>query len=116
MSDIPNLIERLEKKPLGIQRREISQKHAEKIAQALRDLQADADIHDEQLTKVARLRLDLESENIKLRAVAEAAKEWVKELGPIDGTLKAWTDLSEALANLDKRVQPLASEADKGDT
>ena len=101
-------------------------------AEALRDLQADADIHDEQLTKVARLRLELESENIKLQAVAEAAEFVVARytggcetfIAPAncvsagrkrDAEYGAdqWCDvcvLREALAKLDKRVQPLASE------
>jgi len=35
------------------------------------ELEADAETHDAQLTKVARLRLDLESENIRLQARVE---------------------------------------------
>ena len=36
------------------------------------ELEADAETHDAQLTKVARLRLDLESENIRLQARVDA--------------------------------------------
>jgi chromosome segregation ATPase len=39
-----------------------------KLQARVEELEADAETHDAQLTKVARLRLDLESENIRLQA------------------------------------------------
>ena len=34
----------------------------------------------------------------RMKAVVDAAEKWRQELGPIDGTMKAWLELGEALA------------------
>jgi uncharacterized protein YhaN len=49
-----------------------SRRLIERLQARVEELEADAETHDAQLTKVARLRLDLESENIRLQARVEA--------------------------------------------
>ena len=46
----------------------------ERLRERTEELEADAAVHDEQLTRVARIRLDLESRNIKLEKLRDAVK------------------------------------------
>ena len=63
----------------------------------IEELEADAAVHDEQLTRVARIRLELEADNERLRAVYEAVKELPNRDGQTD-TVRIIESIEKALA------------------